>query len=87
MKYSDEELHKMHDEAKKRGDDGLAVAILVLAAARGANRENELNNLHVMFMGYLAANEKTGFDNKKGENHEIRDIDLTSLDPDMVVQF
>lgn len=87
--YTDEELHKMHDEAESRGDLPLAIAIMAVAMARDTGSEDELHNLLVMFSGYLVTKQETltKGQKKKGENHEVRDIDLTAIDPNMVVQF
>lgn len=88
-KYTDDELRKMYEEAVKRDDMTLATAIMAVAMARGSGSEDELHNLHMMFTGYLVTKQEavTKGPHNKGENHEIRDVDLTGLDPDMVVQF
>lgn len=87
--YTDDELRKMHDDAESRGDMPLALAIMAVALARDTGSEGELYSLLTMFAGYLFIKQGAVIKGpeKKGENHEVRDIDLTALDPDMVVQF
>ncbi len=55
-KFSDEELHRLFDEAAKRNDEGMQALIMTMGMIRSQNDENaetELIGLLRMFSGYL----------------------------------
>ncbi len=80
--YTDEELHKMYDEAMRRGDKLLAQAIMTVAVGRDDEAQAELSHLLTMFAGYLVA--KNGA-TKDGREHG--QSDLTALDPDAIINL
>lgn len=83
MLYADSELHKMYEEAMRRGDKLLATSIMAVAMARSEDTQGELQNLLTMFTGYMVARSEV---QKGGSDHGNRDA-LTALDPSAVISI
>lgn len=80
--YTDEELHKMCDEATKREDVILAGAILAVAVAHEQGKDQDLLAHLLMWTNFHMSHGKPS-----GEGGYGGQQSLTAIDPDRVINL